>query len=104
MEHKGLDLRLRPAAETDLEAIWTYTERRWGVAQAERYLGDVFSNFERLCLFPELAAERSKFTPPVRIHPSGRHVIVYRIEGDTLEVIRVLGAQQDWMRALAALD
>ena len=53
---------------------------------------------------PFLARERREFTPPVRIHPSGKHLVVYRVEAEELLVIRVLGGQQDWQSLLALLD
>ncbi|TFI18025.1 type II toxin-antitoxin system RelE/ParE family toxin, partial [Herbaspirillum sp. 3C11] len=31
------EYRLAPAAERDLEAIWTYTRMKWGTEQADRY-------------------------------------------------------------------
>jgi toxin ParE1/3/4 len=31
------EYRLSPAAERDLEGIWKYTRREWGLDQAERY-------------------------------------------------------------------
>jgi toxin ParE1/3/4 len=31
------EYRLSPAAERDLESIWTYTVRQWGVEQADHY-------------------------------------------------------------------
>ena len=30
------EFRLSPAAERDLESIWKYTRREWGLEQAER--------------------------------------------------------------------
>ncbi len=99
-----LELRLTPAAERDLEAIWAYTVETWSEAQAEQYLDLLSASFERLTLFPHLARERTEFTPPVRIHQSAAHVIVYRAEADHLAVIRVLGGRQDWAAVLAALD
>jgi len=32
------DFRLTPAAEGDLEAIWTYTLHQWSAEQADRYM------------------------------------------------------------------
>ena len=32
------EYRLSPAAERDLELIWTYTVRQWGVEQADLYV------------------------------------------------------------------
>jgi toxin ParE1/3/4 len=32
------EYRLTPAAERDLESIWSYTVRQWGIDQAGRYI------------------------------------------------------------------
>jgi ParE toxin of type II toxin-antitoxin system, parDE len=32
------EYRLSPAAERDLEGIWSYTNREWGQAQADLYI------------------------------------------------------------------
>ncbi len=49
---------------------------------------------------PEIARERPEFDPPVRIHPSAQHVIIYRIEGNYLTILRVLGGRQNWQAVL----
>ena len=96
--------RLTPAAQSDLEDIWLYTAQRWSVAQADRYTDILEDTLERLVFMPQMARERVEFEPPVRIHPSAEHLIVYRIEQDRLVVLRVLGAGQDWQAILRALD
>ena len=53
---------------------------------------------------PDLAPERSEFNPPVRIHPSGKHLIVYRYSGENLDIVRILGGQQDWASILGMLE
>jgi len=53
---------------------------------------------------PEMARERSEFSPPIRIHLSAEHLIIYRIESDHLAILRVLGAGQDWQAILRAMD
>ena len=53
---------------------------------------------------PEMARERPEFDPPVRIHPSADHLIIYRIGRDHLSVLRILGASQDWQAILRAVD
>lgn len=96
--------RLTPAARYDLEDIWQYTIERWSITQADRYADILEDTFERLMFMPEMARERTEFSPPVRIHPSSEHLIVHRIEGSDLVILRVLGAGQDWQAVLRAID
>ncbi len=96
--------RLTPAARNDLEGIWLYTAQKWSMAQADRYTDILEDTFERLLFMPEMARERAEFDPPVRIHPSSEHLVIYRIEGDHLTILRVLGAGQDWQVLFRALD
>ena len=86
---------LRPAAEADLSEIWRQGAANWGVEQAERYSDGLFAAFDLLAEFPEMARERSEFRPPVRFHPNGSHLVIYRSEGQGIEIIRVLHAHQN---------
>ncbi|MDB4240793.1 type II toxin-antitoxin system RelE/ParE family toxin [Yoonia sp.] len=96
--------RLTPAAQNDLEDIWLHTSQRWSAAQADRYTDILEDTLERLLFMPEMARERSEFDPPVRIHPSSEHLIIYRTEDSHLAILRVLGAAQDWQAILRAAD
>ena len=96
--------RLSPAAQNDLEDIWLYTLEQWSVQQADRYADILEDTLDRLLFMPEMARERPEFDPPVRIHPSAEHLIVYLIEGDQLVILRILGAGQDWQAILRAID
>ncbi|MGF6862449.1 toxin ParE1/3/4 [Rhodobacteraceae bacterium MBR-64] len=86
---------IRPAAETDLSEIWRHGVGNWGIKQADRYADSLFALFDLLADFPEMARERSEFTPPVRIHPSGGHLVIYRADGQVVEIIRILHAHQN---------
>lgn len=90
----------RPAAESDLADIWTHGAATWGESQAERYVDGLFALFDLLAEYPEMAREREEFTPPVRIHPSGSHLVIYRREGQGVEIIRILRAHRDLMAYL----
>jgi len=86
---------LRPAAEVDLSNIWLEGAASWGVGQAERYADGLFALFDLLVEFPEIARERTEFSPPVRIHPSGAHLVIYRQVEQGIEIIRVLHGHQN---------
>lgn len=95
---------LTPAAQNDLEDIWLYTSQQWSMVQADRYTDILEDTFERLLFMPEMARERPEFDPPVRIHPSAEHLIIYRVKEDHLVILRVLGAGHDWQAILRAVD
>ncbi|WP_430450370.1 type II toxin-antitoxin system RelE/ParE family toxin [Rhodophyticola sp.] len=96
--------RLTPAAQGDLADIWLYTLQQWSIEQADRYADILEDTFDRLLFMPEMARDRTEFDPPVRIHPSADHLILYRIDRDHLVILRVLGAGQDWQAILRAAD
>jgi toxin ParE1/3/4 len=43
-----------------------------------------------------MARERREIMPPVRIHASGSHIIVYVAEADGVPVLRVCHGREDW--------
>lgn len=98
--HKLTHYQLTPAAKADLEDIWLFTAKNWSVDQADSYTDAIEDAFETLLTMPEIARERREFNPPVRVHPSAQHMIVYRIEGSCLAIIRVLGGRQNWQALL----
>lgn len=95
---------LTPEAEKDLEDIWLYSYETWSEHQANRYIEILEDTFVRLSYMPEQARELLDFDPPMRIFPSAKHIIIYRIAGRAIVIIRVLGARQDWITILHKLD
>jgi toxin ParE1/3/4 len=87
---------LRPAAEDDLSKIWLEGATSWGVEQAGHYADGLFALFDLLVQFPEIARERTEFSPAVRIHPSGAHLVIYRQADLGIEIIRILHGHQNF--------
>lgn len=79
-----------------MEEIWLHGAAEWSPEQADRYVDGITAVFELLCALPRIARERLEFNPPVRIHPSGAHMIIYRTIEDRVEVLRILGGRQNW--------
>lgn len=97
-------IRLSPKAESDLEEIWYHTALTWSEAQADRYIESLVVVFDVLLAMPKMARERMDFVPPVRIHPTGAHLIIYRANESFLDILRVLGGQRDWQLLLESLE
>ncbi|WP_395450132.1 type II toxin-antitoxin system RelE/ParE family toxin [Aminobacter sp. UC22_36] len=90
-----------PAAEADLEQIWRYTAEKWTVDQADQYVLRLHGS----CT--DLAAGRRKGRSLAEIRAGyhklgiGSHFIVYRIVGETIDVIRILHQRMDLGARLA---
>lgn len=94
------ELRLTPAALRDMEGIWRYTARQWGVAQAERYIDRLNGCFETLALAPFSAQACDHIRPGYRRQPVESHVVYYRTGPDMVTVVRVLHERMDAPRHL----
>ncbi len=97
---KPLRLAISTEADCDLEDIWRYAYEEWGPEQADQYTDALQVTFEALCAMPLMARERREIDPPVRVHPSAKHLIVFVTNDTTLTVIRVLGQRQNWQAIL----
>lgn len=93
------DYLLTPRARDDLAGIWTAGAERWGSAQADRYIEALAATFALLAEFPAMAPLRRDFTPPLRLHLHGRHLILYT-EAEAVTIVRVLHGRQDLLTAL----
>ena len=80
---------LRELARSDLEAIWLYTFREWGVEQADSYLQSLFSRFSWLAENPALGRKRDDIKTGYFCFPEGRHLIFYIIKNNTIDIIGV---------------
>jgi len=86
------------AAEDDLLEIFLYGIEAHGLAQAERYKGRLDKSFQTLSESPGIARLRQEITPPVRVYPVQKHLIVYTIQedGQTVFVLRVRHHRENW--------
>lgn len=93
-------VRLADRAEADLASIWLYGVTTWSVPRADRYLTELGELFDLLSEHPEIARLRRDTNPPVRVHPHGSHVVIFREPPVTVEILRVVHARSDWVSAL----
>ena len=90
--------KLSISSELDILGIYGDGHTEFGAAQAESYYATLEKTFGLLADFPRLAHERPEFTPPVRIHPCGVHVIIYIVDDQNdILIVRVRHGREDWM-------
>lgn len=91
-----------PEADNDLIGIYVYGFKNFGEGQAEKYFFELEGCFQLLSETPLISRERTEFTPPVRIHHHGRHLIIYVSRDDFILIIRILHDSMDLPRHLSS--
>lgn len=94
-------IRVTRRAAADLKAIARHTRAEWGDAVMTAYLRDIDERIRRLAAMPDLGRARPDVYPDCRILPSGRHLIVYRAEGETIDILAVPHQAMDLPRHLS---
>jgi len=90
--------KLSEEAETDLIRIHQWGVRRYGEAQADRYFMAFFDHFEMLAKQPLLYPPYEN-RPGYRRSVCGKDSVFYRIHGETIEIMAVIGRQDidEWV-------
>jgi len=94
-------LQLSPQAQSDLNEIWHYTAEHWNREQANTYALALRKSLELIASMPGIGRELRLTDPPVRIHPSGQHIIVYRLLDGLVSIERIPAARQNWQELLS---
>lgn len=94
-----MSYRLRPAAEADVEAIILHIATD-NPGAAAGWLDDLEQKLRRLAYMPEIGMARDDIRPGMRMLAFGRYLILYRIEAQEVEVVRVLHGARRWRELL----
>jgi toxin ParE1/3/4 len=89
--------RLLPRARADIDGIWDYTAREYGIEQAVAYLRAI----EAAVIAHERAQSCDHIRPGYWRIKAGSHVIFFHREGDEVIVVRILHERMDFAGRLA---
>ncbi|MFK5892567.1 MAG: type II toxin-antitoxin system RelE/ParE family toxin [Pseudomonadota bacterium] len=97
---------IRSLAQDDLESIWLYTFKEWGVTQADSYLETIIQRFEWLAENPTLGKSRDDVKQGYYCFPEGGHLIFYvlnsqGLKNNRIEIIGVPHQRMDVVEYLA---
>jgi toxin ParE1/3/4 len=88
--------RLSVKARDDLQDIAAYIITETGIeAFAEKTLDAIFQRFELLARNPRVGRMRDDLKAGVRSFPVDRYIIVYRIVGGDVRILRVASSSRD---------
>lgn len=87
---KALPYVISKKAVLDLEKIWLYTSDKWSIEQADRYYNLVFDEIAFICRNPHAGKQMDEIRKSYRAAKVKSHLIFYKVENDTIQVIRIL--------------
>ena len=85
--------RLSKAAQQDIERPYLFGIESFGVEQADRYFEGLFERLDELASQPMLYPAVDNIRQGYRRSVYGAHSIYYRIDGNDVNVIRILGRE-----------
>jgi toxin ParE1/3/4 len=92
------EYRLSPAAQRDLEGIWKYTRREWGLEQAELYTDLLTAAFQLLAEAPKSVPACDHIRRGYRRRNVERHMI-YSVSPTTASRL-FASFMSGWMRRI----
>jgi toxin ParE1/3/4 len=88
--------RLAPQAEADLEDIAFYIFLESGsLESADRLIQSITQRFDLLEAHPLAGRARDDLRPRMRGFPVGEYVLLYRVEGADVVIVRIVRGSRD---------
>ncbi|MEI9539918.1 type II toxin-antitoxin system RelE/ParE family toxin [Enterobacter cancerogenus] len=81
-------IRKLPKAEEDLEAIWNYSFRQFGIVQADAYIGRIAAVFDVLAMH-EIGTHRAELGHNTGSLPVEQHIIYFVSSHSVVTIIRI---------------
>jgi len=91
---------LTEEAEEDVIHLLAESGRRFGLHQARNYYAGLLECFSFLGENPRAARERTELDPPVRAHPYGPHIVIYKMDGEDIIILAIRHSRENWQEDL----
>ena len=100
MSARSLRLVITRRTASDIRTIRRYTQKQWSLAQASDDEEAIHNALETLRAYPPVGKPRDGLLTGLRIHLILSHIILYRVDGDALTVLRLLHQRMGVVRVL----
>lgn len=94
------EYRVTPRAQRDLEDIFDYTAKQWGLPQAIRYTNIIEATFASLAETPQQSQNCDAIRQGYRRRAVERHVVYFRQTDYGIAIVRILHQRMDQVRHL----
>lgn len=100
------EYQLSKPAKDDLLGIFLYTLETWGEEQVPVYLNLVETAFQQITENPMTSGSKNRedIATGCRIFRSGKHIIFYRMNGEHIEIARILHESMDFTQHVSDQD
>ena len=98
---------ITPRAHEDLADLKAYLLIEFDKICAQKVLGAIYDDIEKLAVFPELGANilaKHGIVSDYLCLVSNKNCVFYRVEGEFVRVIRVLDERRDYLRVLFGIS
>ncbi len=85
-------------AENDLVEIYRYGFITYGENKADLYIEALKEKCQFIADMPDICPDRDEFNPPVKIYHHKKHLVIYLVETDFIQIIRVLHERMDTLQ------
>lgn len=92
--------KLTQDAEKDLQGIYVYGVAQFGEKRADIYYDELFDRFEEIARNPYLYQDVSHIRNGYRRSVCGSNSIYYRMVGNMVEIVAIIGQQDTGRRLL----
>jgi toxin ParE1/3/4 len=94
-------LEFSPQAMRELRDIWDYTADKWSESQADKYTGKIKMACQKIAMNPGLGHRYNNMPIALWAYRVERHVIVYAILPDKIEIARILHDRMSFKKQFA---
>ncbi|MGQ0486195.1 MAG: type II toxin-antitoxin system RelE/ParE family toxin [Hyphomicrobiales bacterium] len=95
-----MQLEISRLAWADIEAIFAQSRANFGARLADSYAAGLFNLLDMIATNPFMARIRPEYNGPFRLIRYKSHVVFYRVEEQTIKIVRILHGKQDWAEYL----
>jgi len=88
--------RLSKAADNDIDRLFVFGFRRFGLERADRYVEGLYMRLDDLAMSPKRWPAVAHIGAGLRCCSYGSHSIYYRIDPDRIVILRILGREDPY--------
>ena len=85
--------KLSKNAKLDIARIWSWGTQKFGESQADKYLDELYEQFEKIASNPLIFSEINELSKGYRRCPFKFDSIYYKIQNNEVQIMAVIGKQ-----------